>query len=94
VLLLFAVNAFVFLVTLSPPRDILYAVLMQYALIPLRYANPVLARSAGRDPQNFWPFLTVAFLHGGWLHIVFNTWPPALPGGPISAALPSAPSLP
>jgi membrane associated rhomboid family serine protease len=74
VLLLIAVNAFVFLVTLGLPRDVLHAVLVQYALIPLRYTEPELARSVGLNPDNFWPFLTDAFLHGGWMHIIFNMW--------------------
>jgi membrane associated rhomboid family serine protease len=74
VLALIAVNALIFLITLSLPRDVLHAVLAQYALIPLRYTYPDLARSVGLNPDNFWPLITDAFLHGGWLHIIFNMW--------------------
>jgi membrane associated rhomboid family serine protease len=74
VLALIGSNALVFLWTLSLPPDVLDAVLVQYALVPLRYSHPALAQSAGLDPNNFWPFLTYAFLHGGWLHILFNMW--------------------
>jgi membrane associated rhomboid family serine protease len=36
--------------------------------------HPALARSVGLDPNDYWPLLTNAFLHGGWLHIIFNMW--------------------
>lgn len=74
VLALIAINAAVFLWTMSLPGDVLNAVLAQYALIPLRYSHPLLARSYGLDPGNYWPLLTDAFLHSGWLHIIFNMW--------------------
>lgn len=74
VLALITVNALVFFWLLSlTPRE-LNAVLLHYALIPLRYSQPALARSAGLDPNDYWPFLSDAFLHGGWLHIIFNMW--------------------
>jgi membrane associated rhomboid family serine protease len=74
VLMLIGANAVVFLITLSLPADVLQAVLVQYALIPVRYTQPDLARSVGLDPDNYWPLITDAFLHGGWLHIIFNMW--------------------
>lgn len=74
VLGLIGINALVFLWTLSLPANSLNAVLVEYALIPVRYTHPAFARSVGLDPTNFWPLLTDAFLHGGWLHIIFNMW--------------------
>jgi membrane associated rhomboid family serine protease len=74
VLALIAINAAVFLWTISLPTRALNAVLVQYALIPLRYSHPLLARSYGLNPDNYWPLLTDAFLHSGWLHIIFNMW--------------------
>jgi len=74
VLMLIGANAVVFLITLSLPADVLQAVLVQYALIPVRYTQPDLARSVGLDPDNYWPLITDAFLHGGRLHIIFNMW--------------------
>ena len=74
VLSIIAINAIVFLWTLSLTPSQLDAVLVHYALIPARYMHPALARSAGLDPNNYWPLITDAFLHGGWLHIIFNMW--------------------
>lgn len=74
VLVLIVTNALVFLWMLGlSPRD-LNLLLVQYALIPLRYTQPDLARSVGLDPYDYWPFLTGAFLHGGWLHVIMNMW--------------------
>ena len=72
VLALIACNMLVFLWTLSLTPDELNAVLMQYALIPARYTDPEIARSVGLNPDNLWPLVTDAFLHGGWLHIILN----------------------
>ena len=55
VLLLIAVNALVLLITLSLPLDLLHAVLVQYALIPLRYTQPDLARAVGRVRDHIQP---------------------------------------
>ncbi len=45
-----------------------------YALVPAVYGNPALARQAGFDPLNVMPFLTNTFMHGGYLHLIFNMW--------------------
>ncbi len=74
VLTLIIINAVVFLWTVSLPTRELNAVLLQYALVPFRYTHPLLARSVGLDPDSYWPLITDAFLHGGWLHIIFNMW--------------------
>jgi membrane associated rhomboid family serine protease len=74
VLSLIVVNALVFLWTLSLSPRALRAVLVQYALIPARYTHPALARAVGLDPNDYWPLITDALLHGGWLHIIFNMW--------------------
>jgi membrane associated rhomboid family serine protease len=74
ILTLIALNAAVFLWTLTLPPRALDAMLVEYALIPARYTYPFLARAVGLDPNDYWPLLTDAFLHGGWLHIIFNMW--------------------
>jgi membrane associated rhomboid family serine protease len=74
VLTLILVNVLVFLWMWSlAPRQLEY-VLAHYALIPLRYSAPDLARASGLDPHNWWPLLTNTFMHGGWLHVGFNMW--------------------
>jgi membrane associated rhomboid family serine protease len=74
VLGLIAINTLVFLWMLSLPPRALNAVLMQFALVPLRYTEPQEAIYVGLNPYNFWPFLLNAFMHGGWLHLILNMW--------------------
>jgi membrane associated rhomboid family serine protease len=74
VLTLIAINAFVFLWMWELPPRALQQVTFEYALIPLRYADPLGARAVGLDPDNWWPLLTNTFMHGGWLHLIVNMW--------------------
>jgi membrane associated rhomboid family serine protease len=74
VLTLIAINTVVFLWTLGLTSNELNAVLVDYALIPARYTDPDVARSVGLNPYDLWPLITDAFLHGGWMHIIFNMW--------------------
>ena len=74
VLSLIAANVFVFLWMRSLPPRILDATLIHYALIPVRYTYPQFAVSVGLDPANWMPMLTDMFLHGGWMHLIFNMW--------------------
>lgn len=48
--------------------------LVEYALIPRRYSDPGWAVWHGLDPNNRLPYLSMALLHGGWLHLLFNMW--------------------
>jgi membrane associated rhomboid family serine protease len=68
---LIAINVLVFLheLALPPPARALF--LRIYALVPADYAG-----SGGflAHPLDYYPFLTNAFLHGGWLHLIFNMW--------------------
>jgi len=74
VLALIAANFAVFLWMQGLPPRMLEATLVHYALIPLRYTDPRLAVSVGLDPSNWMPMLTDMFMHGGWMHIIFNMW--------------------
>jgi membrane associated rhomboid family serine protease len=67
---LIATNCLVFLIQISLSPSELEAFLMQYALIPARYFDGY--TEAGL--ADYLPFLTNAFLHGGWLHLILNMW--------------------
>jgi membrane associated rhomboid family serine protease len=71
---LILLNTLVFLWMWSLPSRALRIVTLEYALIPLRYSDPVDARAAGLDPDDWWPLLTNTFMHGGWLHLILNMW--------------------
>ncbi len=44
-----------------------------YGIVPLRYSDPELAAHFTRL-QQYLPFLSSMFLHGGFLHIIMNMW--------------------
>ena len=51
-----------------------FLVTVHYALIPLRYSDPAWAILHGLDPSDYLPYLSMAFLHGGWVHLLANMW--------------------
>ncbi|MCB9957143.1 MAG: rhomboid family intramembrane serine protease [Rhodospirillaceae bacterium] len=63
---------FVWQLGLSPQDSFLVTV--RYALIPGRYSDPSWAVLHGLDPADYLPFFSMAFLHGGWLHLLANMW--------------------
>ena len=63
---------FLYQIGLDPRAEMRF--LYTYALVPAVYTNPEIARHAGLNPLNFWPILTNTFMHGGWLHLIFNMW--------------------
>lgn len=68
------VNTLVFLWMWTLAPRALESITFEYALVPLRYSDPVDARAAGLDPDDWWPLLTNTFMHGGWLHLILNMW--------------------
>jgi membrane associated rhomboid family serine protease len=44
-----------------------------YGIVPLRYSNPEISAHFTGFEQ-YLPFLTSMFLHGGFLHIIMNMW--------------------
>ena len=44
-----------------------------HGLIPARYMRPDWAAQSG-FPDDFTPFITSMFMHGSWLHLIFNLW--------------------
>jgi membrane associated rhomboid family serine protease len=71
---LILVNAVVFMIELSLPGPALERVLYHLGLVPARFTDPAWGAQVGLTANSFWPFLTSMFLHGGWLHIIFNMW--------------------
>jgi membrane associated rhomboid family serine protease len=74
VLGLIVANVVVFLWMESLPPRLLEAAIVHYAVIPVTYADPRYALSLGLDPSKFLPMLTAMFMHGGWMHLLFNMW--------------------
>ena len=71
---LIGANVLVFLYQLSLPPKVLEAFLYHFALVPARYAHPDWAAWVGLPPDDYLPFLTNMFLHGGWFHLIANMW--------------------
>src|SRR5438445_11462644 len=45
-----------------------------FGVVPARYTHPQWALWIGLPIDDYWPFLTSMFLHGGWMHIIANMW--------------------
>jgi membrane associated rhomboid family serine protease len=71
---LIAINLAVFLYQIGLNESQARAFAMIYGLVPLRYTEPLWGLRAGLPPDDYAPFLTSMFLHGGWLHIILNMW--------------------
>ncbi len=71
---LIGLNFAIFLFLWWQPEEIRNSVFYHYGLVPARYLHPEWGALLGLNPHNYWPLVTNLFLHGGWLHILFNTW--------------------
>jgi membrane associated rhomboid family serine protease len=69
-----AVNAFVFLYELALPPGGVEQLFYLFGIVPARFTHPDWAQWIGFPIDDYWPFLTSMFLHGGWLHIIGNMW--------------------
>lgn len=72
--LLIIINIFIFFYELSLPKGLLEQLFFEYGLVPARYSYPFWALYTGLSSNNYLPFLTNMFLHGGWLHLISNMW--------------------
>lgn len=70
---LIGLNALVFLLQIGLSQQKLEGFVYLFGIVPARYTHPAWAAHVG-FPDNYWPFLTSTFLHGGWLHIIANMW--------------------
>lgn len=71
--MLIGLNTLCFALELGLNEAQLTGVFYHLGVVPARYTSPSWASWVGL-PQSYWPFLTSAFLHGGWLHIISNMW--------------------
>jgi membrane associated rhomboid family serine protease len=67
-------NCLVFLLELAMPEYGLVQFFYRFGLVPARYTHPQWAMWVGLPVDDYFPFLTSMFLHGGWLHIIANMW--------------------
>ncbi len=72
--ILMGLNVLIFLFLWWLPDELRTAIFYHYGLVPARYMHPEWAERLGLNPYDYLPFVTNLFLHGGWLHILFNTW--------------------
>ena len=56
------------------PEPVLQAFFYYFGIVPARYSHPEWAVWVGLPLDDYWPFVTSMFLHGGWLHIIGNMW--------------------
>jgi membrane associated rhomboid family serine protease len=71
---LIAANCVVFLIQNSMSSWELNRFLLHFALIPARYFDVVARGTLDLSADDLLPFVTMMFLHGGWLHLIFNMW--------------------
>jgi membrane associated rhomboid family serine protease len=74
--ILIAINSVVFLFETSLSDSQLEQLLSQFALVPAHYLKST-------EAADYLPFITNVFLHGGWLHLIFNMWTLWLFGPPV-----------
>ena len=63
---------FLFQISLSPAGEKWFV--LSFALIPARYFAALPNGYAGNTLADYLPFLTNTFMHGSWLHLIFNMW--------------------
>src|ERR1700730_3369259 len=72
--LIILANCLVFLSELALPEHTLLLFFYRFALVPARYTHPAWALWVGLPVDDYFPFLTSMFLHGGWMHVIGNMW--------------------
>ncbi len=71
---LIAANVVAFLYVLALPAEAQQQLMVLFGIVPARFTHPDWATSVGFPAESLWPFVTSQFLHGGFLHILFNMW--------------------
>jgi membrane associated rhomboid family serine protease len=84
---LIGVNFIVFLYQIGLPEVDSTVLTYRYGLVPMRYSDPNWAYDHGLSPDDYLPFITGIFLHGGFLHIVLNMWTLFIFGSSLEARI-------
>jgi membrane associated rhomboid family serine protease len=71
---LIVLNFGIFLLLWLLPDKTQTYLLYFYGLVPARYTSPEWAAWAGLPNNDYAPFITHIFMHGGWLHVTLNMW--------------------
>ncbi len=71
---LIALNVLTFALELTMPEEARERLFYFLGMVPARYTHPEWAEWIGFPVDDYWPFLTSMFLHGGWLHLIGNLW--------------------
>jgi len=70
---LMLVNVLIFLAGQALDPDQLRSFQYLHGLVSARYAHPDWAETVG-FPVDYTPFVSSMFMHGSWLHLIFNMW--------------------
>ncbi len=87
------VNTLVFLYQSSLSPRASYILSLQHALVPRRYFDPAWGAAVGLSPDDYLPFLTGTFMHGGWWHLILNMWTFYIFGSSLEGRLGRGPFL-
>jgi membrane associated rhomboid family serine protease len=68
------INVIVFFFELMLSQQSIDQVFYLFGVVPARFTHPEWAAYVGFPVDSYWALLTYQFLHGGWLHIIFNMW--------------------
>ncbi len=71
---LIVLNFGIFVMVWLLPEKPLMHLFYFYGLVPARYVSSEWAAWAGLPTGDYAPFVTHMFLHGNWLHVIFNMW--------------------
>jgi membrane associated rhomboid family serine protease len=72
VIMTVCIAVFLYELTLGPGQ--VERLFYWFGLVPARYSHPEWAMRLGLPIDDYWPFVTCMFLHGGWAHIIGNLW--------------------
>jgi membrane associated rhomboid family serine protease len=71
---LIAINTAAFAYSELLPEQALRSFQHLYGLVPARFAYPEWAAKTDFPVRDYTPFVTSIFMHGSWVHLIFNMW--------------------